>query len=345
MRKALHKCLLTCAYLFVVLTQFCVPAQGAAGKDYVLGPGDVVKITLFEHADMTTEARLSESGKIRFPLIGEVALGGLSVSQAEEQIAEQLKSGRFVLKPQVNLLVTQFRGQQVSVLGHVNRPGRFPIEGPTRLSDVVAIAGGIGPLGGDIITLTRTQGGKVQRKEINQVEAFQSGESALDMPIQNGDVVFVGRAPQAYVHGEVQRPGSFRVEAEMTVMQALSLGGGVTAKGSESDIKLTRRDAKGALVTTTVKPADRVRPDDVIYVNQAQFYIYGEVQRPGAFRVEPNMTLMQALALGGGLTPRGTDRGIRLTRREANGKSEAIDAKPDDLIRSDDVIYVKERLF
>jgi polysaccharide biosynthesis/export protein len=313
--------------------------------DYVLGPGDVLRITVFEHQDMTTEARVSESGKIRFPLVGEVVLGGLTVNAAEARLAESLRSGGFLLKPQVNLLVTQFRSKQVSVLGQVNRPGRYPIDSALKLSDALALAGGVAVTGADFVTLTRGSGGTSKRMEISQDAAFHSGDLSLDVPVESGDVIFVSRAPQFYIHGEVQRPGTFRLEPGMTVNQALAAGGGVTPRGSERYVKITRKDRGGKSNVINAKLADPVQEDDTIFVNSAMFYIYGEVQRPGAFRVEPNMTVMQALSLGGGVTPRGTDKGIKLTRRDNSGKAQAYDATLEDLIQADDVIYVKERLF
>ena len=331
--------------LVILLFSIGGNAQSADSRDYVLGAGDVVRITVFEHPDMATEARISESGKVRFPLIGEVSLGGLSVSGAEMRIAEQLRTGGYVKRPEVSIIVTQFKGQQVSVLGQVNRPGRYPIDGPTKLSDLLAIAGGVALGGADQIILTRKVNGKLSRTEVNQVAAFQSGELSLDVPIESGDVIFVGRAPQFYIHGEVQRPGSFRLESNMSVAQALAIGGGVTARGSEREIRLTRRDLSGKPATTSAKINDLVLPDDVLVVGSAQFYIYGEVQRPGTFRVEPNMTVMQALAMGGGVTPRGTDRGMKLVRRDKAGKLVYYDAVLEDFIQPDDVIYVKERLF
>ena len=331
--------------LAAVLLTFVAQAQPSDSRDYVLGAGDVVRITVFEHPDMATEARISEGGKIRFPLVGEVSIGGLSVSGAEGRIAEQLRSGGYVKRPEVSIIVVQFRGQQASVLGQVNRPGRYPIEGPTKLSDLLAIAGGVALGGADQIMLTRKVNGKLSRMEVNQVAAFQAGELSLDIPIENGDVLFVGRAPQFYIHGEVQRPGSFRLESNMTVAQALAIGGGVTPRGSDREIRVTRRDSSGKPMITSPKPTDLVMADDVLVANPAQFYIYGEVQRPGTFKVEPNMTVMQALAMGGGVTARGTDRGMKLVRRDKTGKLVYYDAVLEDFIQTDDVIYVKERLF
>ena len=140
-----------CIWFIVVVCLFGslnALGQNQPTGDYVLGPNDGLRITVFEHPDMTTDLRISESGNIRFPLIGEVPLAGLTVNAAEERVAERLRTGGFVKKPQINILVTQYRGQQVSVLGQVNRPGRYPIEAPTKLSDMMALAGGIAQAGG-----------------------------------------------------------------------------------------------------------------------------------------------------------------------------------------------------
>lgn len=132
--------------------------------EYVLGPGDIVRITVFQNPDLTTEARVSESDVITFPLIGSVKVGGLSVPAAERAIAQQLRSGGFVLQPQVNILPLQIRGNQVAVLGQVNRPGRYPLETlDTRLSDMLATAGGISQTGADEVVLVGERGGQPLR--------------------------------------------------------------------------------------------------------------------------------------------------------------------------------------
>src|SRR5260221_7588138 len=127
---------------------YLVIAPGlAATKGYVMGPGDVIKITVFQNPEMATETRISETGTITFPLVGTVEVGGLTTSQAEVKITGLLKSGNFVPRAQVTVIVTQFRSRQISVLGQVNRPGRFAIEEPIlRLTDVLAMAGGVSPL-------------------------------------------------------------------------------------------------------------------------------------------------------------------------------------------------------
>ena len=129
--------------LLLSLAVFSVIGQAAEDNDYRLGAGDTMRIVVFQNPDLTTEVRVSESGVISFPLLGSVELGGLTVTAAEKKIADMLKEGKFVQQPQVNIVLTQIRGNQVSVLGQVNRPGRYPLETfNTHLSDVLALSGG-----------------------------------------------------------------------------------------------------------------------------------------------------------------------------------------------------------
>jgi polysaccharide biosynthesis/export protein len=246
--------------------------HAAAPKGYIMGPGDAVKITVYQNPDMTTETRISEVGSVTFPLIGPVELGGLTPAQAEIRIAALLKSGGFVPRAQVTVLVTQFRSRQVSVLGQVTRPGRFPIEEPSiRLTDVLALAGGIGPAGAESVTVIRQADNGEQRFEIELLGLFDTPAQAKNIEIVNGDTVFVPRVPVFYIYGEVQRPGAYRLERNMTVMQAVSLASGMTPRGSEKGLRITRRAANGSSRSVAAAMEDQIRQDDVIYVKESLF--------------------------------------------------------------------------
>jgi polysaccharide export outer membrane protein len=159
----------------------------------------------------------------------------------------------------------------VSVLGQVNRPGRYPVDGPRKVLDLLALAGGISADGGDTIDLVRTRDGKTTRETIDVVDMVRKGELNHDFEVAGGDVIFVERAPRAYVMGEVQRPGAFRIERGMTVQQAVSSGGGLTARGSNHGWRVTRKDASGNVRTLDVKGSDLVQTDDVITVRESWF--------------------------------------------------------------------------
>ena len=256
--------------LFLLLLSLSLSAA-ADRQDYQLSPGDVVKITVYDHPDLATEVRLNESGGTSFPLLGEVKLVGRTAQQAEATIARGLEQGGFIKNAQVNLIVVLFRGQQVNVLGQVTRPGRYPIEQASSLADILALAGGVGSGGGEQIVLIRRNNGKDERQTIDTIEMFLEGKQGKDMEVAGGDVIFVPRYPQIYIYGEVQRPGVFRLERNMSVVQALSVGGGLTLRGTQRGIRVLRRGQDGQTKTLEVALNDPLKPDDVIYVKESLF--------------------------------------------------------------------------
>jgi polysaccharide export outer membrane protein len=258
---------------FVLALAAAASAVAAAqAPDYNLGPGDVVRITVFQNPDLTTETRVSETGTITFPLIGSVAAGGRSASQVEAMITQRLRDGGFVNRPQVNATVLQFKSIQVSVLGQVNRPGKYPLEQTqNRLTEVLALAGGVTNLGADVVTLVTSENGKETKIEIDVPELIRSVDKAKDVMLKNGDVIYVPRYPVFYIHGEVQRPGQYRLERDMTVQQALAVGGGLTLRGTQRGMQLSRKEAGGKTVTRDAQTMEAVRADDVIFVRESLF--------------------------------------------------------------------------
>jgi polysaccharide biosynthesis/export protein len=241
-------------------------------QEYLLGPGDTIRIQVFQNPDLTLETRVSESGSITYPLIGSVHVGGMAISRVEALLAKLLDEGGFVIKPQLTLLVLQIRGNEVSALGQFNRPGRFPLETTqTKLSDVIAQAGGIAPIGADTVILIGVREGKPFRREIDVTAMFVSKAIGEDLLMRPGDVLYVQRAPQVYIYGEVQRPGTFRLERDMTVMQALAQGGGLTPRGTQRGLRVHRRGADGYVEVIEPKLDDPLQADDVVYVRESVF--------------------------------------------------------------------------
>jgi polysaccharide export outer membrane protein len=243
----------------------------AAAAEVLLGPGDVVRMSVYGSPDLTVETRISESGQLTVPLLGQVQVGGLSVAAAEKKIGDALEKGGYLKKAQVNMLITALTSQQVSVLGQVNRPGRYPVEGKRKVLDLLAMAGGISTEGGDTVGLVRTRNGTTTREIIDVVDMVRKGELNRDYEVAGGDIIYVERAPRAYVTGEVQRPGPLRIERGMTIQQAVSAGGGLTPRGSNNGMRVTRRDANGGVSTIDVKAHDLIQVDDVITVRESWF--------------------------------------------------------------------------
>jgi polysaccharide biosynthesis/export protein len=246
--------------------------EGRPAAVDTLGIGDTIRITVFQNPDLTTEARISEQGTIVFPLIGEVAVGGHTPTSARTLIATQLKRGNFIKDPQVHVLVTQIRSRQVSVLGNVARPGRYVLDdSKSTLTDILALAGGIAPDGADTVTVVAKRNGAEKTVEVNIPEMVRKGDMSANFEVRSGDTIYVQRAPVFYIYGEVQRAGAYRVEPQMLVMHALSLGGGLTPRGSERGLAIHRRMPDGAVRKIDAKLFEAVRPDDVIYVKESLF--------------------------------------------------------------------------
>jgi len=250
-----------------------VTARSATpGDEYKLGPGDSVRVQVFQNPDLTVEARVSENGAINYPLIGQVNLGGLTIGQAEKRISDALVKGGYLRSPQVNMNLLQIRGNQIAVLGHVQRPGRFPLETTNvRASEMLAAAGGVTQEGDDVLIVTGNRGGQEFRRVIDIPALFARSRPEDDILLQAGDTLFVDRAPLFYIYGEAQRPGPYRVSRNMTVMQAIAAGGGITPRGSQNRLRLHRPGADGTIVETTPRLTDMVQPNDVIYVRESLF--------------------------------------------------------------------------
>jgi polysaccharide export outer membrane protein len=253
-----------------------IPAASAAQpSDYrleALGMGDMIRVSVFRNPDLTTEARVSERGTILFPLIGEISVTGLTPTQVSKRIADKLRAGRFVVDPEVTVSIAQVNSRQVAVLGNVHKPGRYPLDATTaKVTDLIALAGGIAPTGSDQITVMTTRSGRTERREIDLAAMIRSGDLTQNLELQAGDTIYVGRAPMIYVTGEVTRAGAYRVEKDMTVMQAIALGGGITPRGTERGIRIHRRNGDGQIHRMEARLTDPVQVDDVIFVRESIF--------------------------------------------------------------------------
>jgi polysaccharide biosynthesis/export protein len=236
-----------------------IMAAPALAQTEKLGVGDAIRVTVYQQPDLTTEARINEKGLIAMPLIGDVKLAGLSQGEAAKTIGESLKKGQYLKNPQVAVSLTTLRSKQVSVLGLVARPGRYALDDTSsNLSDVIAAAGGIGAGGSETVTVLRD--GKEQK-----IDVFKP------FALKGGDTVNVERAPVFYIYGEVTRGGAYPITPDMTVMQAIAAGGGITPRGSDRRLKLRRPTGDGKLVETDAKLNDRIKADDVIFVKEALF--------------------------------------------------------------------------
>jgi polysaccharide biosynthesis/export protein len=260
------------AAVFCLTLAAAVAAAAPAADDYRLGPGDVVKITVYGIDDLNTEVEISQDGKIMFPLLGEVNIGGLTKGDAVKTIAKRLVDGEFVPNPYVNLLVTQYQARQVSVMGEVNKPGKYPISRPSSVTDLLAMAGGATAKGsGKIVLIKHDADGSTTRREVDIEKLLASADMSRNVVVESGDIIFVPTAPVFYIYGEVRQPGAYPLASDMVVQQALSVGGGLTLRGTERGIKLERKGPNGALESHRVNLSDKLQANDVLRVPEGWF--------------------------------------------------------------------------
>lgn len=247
------------------------PQDAAATNEYRLGSGDIVKITVYGNPDLTTETEVSQGGKISFPLVGEVAVSGLTRGEAEKAVSDALGKGGFVPNAYVNMLISQYRSQQVSVVGEVNKPGNYAINKASTVTELLAMAGGITPKGSSQIAIIRKDGkGGTVRHEVDVRKIF-AGSDKAGLSIRPDDVIYVPPMPVFYIYGEVRQPGSYPLTPDLTVRQALSVGGGLTVRGSERGIRVERKDKDGKSDSRRPSLDDKLHPDDVVQVPESWF--------------------------------------------------------------------------
>jgi polysaccharide export outer membrane protein len=268
--------MLPCSMVRSAGPDVAVPAEVAAGTDPLspLGPGDSVTLHVFGQPDMDGVLVVADDGALRAPLIGAVQVKGLSSQDAAKRIEKMFKDGGYFVNPHVTLTVTQSLSQRVSVLGEVRNPGRYAVDSKTSIVDLLAQAGGETELASNTIYILRTDSsGKVNRYPVSLRGLTNgAGTSASQQRLLAGDSLYIPKAEQFYILGEVQRPGMYKIEDNLTVLEAVSLAGGVSLKGTTRRMEVKHAGRNGSdPVTTKAAPNDLVQPNDVIRVKESIF--------------------------------------------------------------------------
>lgn len=238
---------------------------------FVLGVGDVINVSVFGQPDMATQAVLSDSGVVTMPLIGPINLADLTPAQAEQRIARALQQGEYLVNPQVNVTLEEYRSRQISVVGQVNQPGRITMERDLNVVDAIAQASGTTPDAADFAVLIREGPAGPQRQTLDLRRSLRGPDASNSPRLQDGDTVFVPEAARYYIYGQVNSPAEYPLRPGLTVLQALSIGGGLTELASVNKITIRRRGPDGLLRSFLAKLDDLVKPGDVIFVDEGLF--------------------------------------------------------------------------
>jgi polysaccharide export outer membrane protein len=251
-----------------------------AVADYVIGPQDVLTIQVFDQADLGGKYTVEADGTFSFPLIGRVLAGGLTLRAFETELRKKLADGYFK-NPQVTVAVETYRSQRVFVMGEVRQPGPVPLTGGMTLIEALARAGSTMPTASGEVAIVRApkdakgpvlpgQGANADIQHAN-IKDLQAGALSQNVDLHDGDTIFVPRAETIYVFGQVKNPGAYSLtERETTVLQALSLAGGVTENGAMNRVKVVRI-AKGEKQEIKMKLTDLVKPGDTVIVPERYF--------------------------------------------------------------------------
>lgn len=260
---------------FAFCISFTTPCFAQDNETLLIGPGDLVSVSVFDTPEMSQDVRVSDAGTIRLQLIGEVKVGGLTPSAAAKMIEDSLISHQIMKAPQVNVRVKDYVTQDVSVLGQVKNPGPYQITTPQTVLRVIALAGGLNDDADRKITIQRHN---QPDKKIDYYLANNADQAVQTAVLVNpGDTVIVPRAPIVYIMGDIGRPGGYAIatnDSKLTMLQLVAMAGS-TNKTAKSNLKLIRKDADGqqkeipvqlAAIQKGKQPDIPLQQGDIVYV-------------------------------------------------------------------------------
>jgi polysaccharide biosynthesis/export protein len=244
----------------------------ADASEYTVGDGDVIAINVYENADLSTTVRVSANDTIRVPLIGEVNVKNLTVSQVAAKIEKLLADG-YLVHPQVDVFVKEHRSKKAIILGQIKNPGLYELRGGTTILEFISTAGGVTSEVGNTATIKRksTAAGEEDQIVVDLESLIKKGETALNIPIRDGDSVYISKADVYYVSGEVVKPGSFKLDPDVTVIKAITVAGGFSKIAAKGKVRIIRIVDGQKREIENVKMDEPVLPNDVIVVPESFF--------------------------------------------------------------------------
>lgn len=262
----------------VLLLALCA-APAARQSDYVVGAQDVLTVTVYDQADLSGKFKVETDGSFSFPLIGRVTAKGQTLRKIEEDIRKRLADG-FLRNPQVTAAIETYQSQRIFIMGEVRAPGAYSLTGDMTVIEALSRAGSTTPSAGDEVMIVRSKAGNASEPlttptddaEIIKVNVreLQSGAMSQNVSLRDGDTVVVPKAQAVYVFGQVRAPGAYPAEKGTSVLQALSLAGGVTDRGSTSRLVIVRT-VEGKKKELKAKLTDTVEPGDTLIVKERFF--------------------------------------------------------------------------
>lgn len=243
-------------------------------QDYIVGKDDVLKITVYDHDDLTTTVRVSGDGTIILPLLNRVEVAGLTINQISNKITALFADG-YIRNPQVNVFIEDFRSKKAVILGQINKPGLYELQGQTTFLELISKAGGLTKDAGDTTIIKRKQGpNDLEEKSvltIDMIQLVEKGDTSQNIQIMDGDNIYIAKAGVFYVSGEVNKPDVYKFEENMTVIKAITMAGGFSDKAAKGGVKIIRKIQEREQVIEKVKMDEPIMQEDVIVVPESFF--------------------------------------------------------------------------
>jgi polysaccharide export outer membrane protein len=238
-------------------------APDGASQTYILGPADVIEVSVLGRQDFDVKGRIGEDGTIRVPYLGAVKAADKTTVQFSDELGKALETGGYYAHPIVKVDIVSYASRYVTVLGQVGTPGLIPVDRAYRLSEIMAHVGGVKESGAAFVVFTPAHG---PQRHIS-IKDLATGDLKGDPYVSPGDKIYSPEAELFYVSGQVKSPGVFSLLPDLTFRMALSRAGGVTDSGSDKNFTVTRAGKK----MTHVDPDSKVMPGDVILVPERLF--------------------------------------------------------------------------
>jgi polysaccharide export outer membrane protein len=337
-------------------------------QDYLIGPRDVLTVNVWGQADLSRDYPVDQEGFIQFPLIGRVKAAGLTARGLGDRITDLLGKD-YLVNPQVSVVVKDYLSQKVQVLGEAGKPGLFYLSGPTTLLDIMSRAEGLSKGAGKQLLLVRRQRGEGTTANGSTILRFdfdrlQRGDITENIQVQDQDLIFVPRAHAYFVLGEVKTAGTFPLDREITVVEAVTIAGGFNDRAAPSGVKLIRRLPDGHQETASLDLSSPSSPDrntrveegDTIFVPKGNtFFVFGEVKKPGAYQLEKDTNVLEGITIAGGFTEKAAPGRARVIRHTPTGQ-QVFNVDVNDLLKGgrrdkamllqeNDVVVVPESFF
>jgi len=241
-------------------------------QEYTVGEGDVLDINVYENEDLSTTVRVSSDGTIRVPLVGEISVKDLTVSQVSSKI-EKLFADGYLVNPQVDVFIAEHRSKKAIILGQIRKPGQYELRGRITFLEFVSKAGGLTAEAGSTAIIKRISkpGTKPEQIILDLEKLIKKGETSLNILIQDNDSIYISKTKTYYVAGEVNKPNSYKYEQELTVIKAITMAGGFSKIAAKNKVQIIRVVNGEKQIFKNVTMDKPILADDVLVVPESFF--------------------------------------------------------------------------